>query len=474
MIQRIKELENFKTITPAINGIIEGGGEPYLVGGPVRDLLLNKIPYDLDFVVFKMPGEKLEEILSDFGIIMPLVGKSFAVYKLRIDDIIYDFALPRVEKKTGVGHKNFEIMFDCNLTPEVEALRRDLTINAMSVNLKTGNLCDFYGGQQDLRFRVLKHVSPAFSEDPLRVIRVARFASVLDMEIHPTTTGLCQSLRNEAFSLSPERYWEEIRKWALTSVRPKKFWDCLRDLKWLSMFPEVDNLIGIQQDPKWHPEGDVYTHSTFATNMAKMIADRDNLIETDRIVLMLAALCHDLGKVTTTELCDDGRIRSLKHDKEGEQPIRSFLSKISCPNELIERIVILGRNHMIRREKSLTKRVITRLINRLEPENIYMLSRVVEADASARPPFVLVNPIECFIKAIEEFKIEADNGIKPILMGRHLLDLGYKPGPQMGMILKNAFEAQLDCLFEDINGAIEWVRGYDSKEGKENLCKDAV
>ncbi len=272
------------------------------------------------------------------------------------------------------------------------------------------------------------------------------------------TVGLATSLFCEYESLPIERIWAEWYKWAAQSTHPSPGLLWLKDTQWNRAYPELAALEGCPQDPRWHPEGDVWTHTLHVTNEAARIAGRDTLSLEDRATLVLAALCHDLGKPSTTEVTPNG-VRSRGHAKTQDIYIR-FLERIGAPPKYVERVVALCLYHLTHMDFAGSPRHVRRLALTLSSsgETIAMLCRLVEADNSGRPP--LPKRLPDRMKHIELMAKELNlrsAAPQPVLLGRHLMDMGFEPGPQMGKILKSAFEAQLDGRFETLQSAKEWV-----------------
>ncbi|HJU05692.1 MAG TPA: HD domain-containing protein [Nitrospiraceae bacterium] len=435
--------------------IREAGGRPLLVGGCVRDVLLDLRPTDLDLEVYELAPQQLIDVLSS-AFDIDLVGHSFGVIKLRAYPI--DISLPRRESKVGLGHRGFEVLSDPWMSLEEAAARRDFTINAMAIDPATEELLDPFNGQRDLRSRVLRHTSHHFAEDPLRVLRGMQFISRLELTPAPETVALCRGLLHEYPTLTPERIWREWEKWAIESVHPSLGLRFLQEIGWTEMYPELVALQGCPQDPAWHPEGDVWTHTLLVVDQAARIAVREGLEGHDRAVLLLAALCHDLGKPTTTAVID-GHIRSPGHAERAE-PLASFLERLGTPKDLTTRVMALARHHLSHLQFDGSPRHVRRLTRRLEDagETLRMLARLVEADASGRPPLPRELPatMHRMLEVAGGLQL-TEQGPRPILLGRHLIALGIPPGPRMGQMLKMAYEAQLDGAFSTPEEGIRWL-----------------
>lgn len=442
-------------IDKILQSIRKNGGDPFFVGGCVRDKILGKSPKDFDIEVFGIESEKLGLILSEFGKVN-LVGSSFGIIKLNLPDgTDFDFSLPRRENKAGLGHKGFIIQPDATMTIKEAASRRDFTFNALAQNPFTGEILDFFDGKQDLENKILRHTSVAFAEDALRVLRAMQFAGRFDLIIHPETATLCETLKPEFSLLAKERIWEEFWKWACKSVKPSKGLQVLVDTGWIELFPEINNLKGCLQDPIWHPEGDVFTHTQFVCDSAVEIAIRDNLPSEQRGILVLAALCHDMGKPKTT-IFEEGHWKSPGHDKIGEKITIEFLTSIGCPHEIMFFVAEMTREHMVHVNGEPSNRVVRRFLSRLHHCNVAQIMMIIEADHSGRPPLAKGLPKDA--AKFSEISSSLGDKIEPILMGRHLLELGFKPGPEMGKLLKKAFEAQIEGEFSNLKEGLTWIK----------------
>ncbi len=279
------------------------GGRALLVGGYVRDRLLGLESKDVDIEVFGLPLETLSDILAEYGPIIE-VGRAFGV--LRVKGLDIDFSLPRRDSKVGAGHRGFDVATDPQLDFETAARRRDITINSMGLDPLTDEYLDPHGGRSDLERRVLRATDPEhYAEDPLRGLRVAQFSARFEMNPDTALIELSSGLRLD--EVAAERVFEELRKLLLKGKRPSLGLEFLRQSTLVRFFPELESLIGVQQDPVWHPEGDVWVHSLHC--MDAFASERTGDDREDLIV-GLAVLCHDLGKPATTVTEDDGRITS--------------------------------------------------------------------------------------------------------------------------------------------------------------------
>ncbi len=487
--------------------IHDAGGRAMLVGGCVRDELMGVEPKDWDVEVYGVAPERLKDILTDFaaslkrqetgderretnsdpalrisrsedpysasgegGKSVPsplkMVGEAFAVYKLGND---LDVSLPRRERKVARGHRGFVVEGDPDMSFEEACSRRDFTINAILKDPLTGEVIDPFNGREDIERKLLRHVSEAtFAEDSLRVLRAAQFAARFEFDIDEQTAAICKDI--DVTDLPKERIWGEMEKLLLKAQRPSI------GLKWLydlgavdQLFPELKALVGVPQEPEWHPEGDVDVHTMMVVDEARKLID--DLPQERQVTVMLGALCHDLGKPPTTEFVD-GRIRSRSHDEAGVEPTLSLLDMLGIYTlngfDVREQVVQLVRYHLKPGEfyKANEKHPIgdgafRRLARKVEPDLLY---RVAKADSLGRNPEWLPKEKwfdsaaqEWFIERVRELQIER-KAPEPILMGRHLIELGLKPGPDFKRILDAVYEMQLDGKISDLETAVTEAR----------------
>ena len=448
-----EELRKILRNTPAL-------AQAYLVGGCVRDALAGHPNHDFDIEVFGVGYEQLASALSRWGR-TDLVGRSFGVVKLTAPSgETYDFGIPRRDSKVAPGHKGFEVSFDPGITPQEAASRRDFTVNALMFDPRRNEILDFFGGRDDWRDHRLRHTSEAFVEDPLRVLRGMQFAARFDLTIAPETAALCRRIKSSYRELAVERVREEWFKWAAKSAVPSRGLELLVATEWVEHFPEVQALIGTPQDPEWHPEGDVFVHTCHCLDalvkLPAWIAAPAEL----RIILSLAVLAHDFAKPQTThEAMRDGRLRIVSpgHEEAGGPLAETFLNRINAPNAIRERVVPLVTNHLAHLQ-TISDRAVRRLAKRLEPATIEELIVVITADQFGRPPRPqeISEGVSALQSRAGELKLES-SAPQPILMGRHLLELGMRPGRDLGVVLHAAFEAQLEGKFLDLPEAFRWL-----------------
>ncbi|MEQ1946337.1 MAG: HD domain-containing protein [Bryobacteraceae bacterium] len=460
-------LELPPVITRVVTGLREAGFRAFVAGGAVRDVLLGTPPKDIDVEVYGISYDRLAHFLQQYGRV-DLVGKSFGVVKFTAADAeTCDFSLPRRDSKTGRGHRDFLAEFDESITPKEAALRRDFTINALSFDPERGEVLDFFGGQQDLQNRVLRATSDAFSEDPLRVLRGMQFACRFDLKLDEKTAEMSRAIAGEYDTLPKERVAEEFMKWAVKSVRPGRILEYLTQTGWIAHFPEIRKLAGVPQDPTWHPEGDVGTHTMHVVDAAARIALREQLGADARAVLMFASLAHDFGKPATTELRDrDGKMRwtSWGHEPLGGPIARQFLTRIGIKSTIVEQVVPMVENHLTHHNTGaeVSRRAVRRLAMRLAPASIEQLILLIEADASGRPPRPTELPSEAG-RILEAARAEAvaKEPMPPLILGRHVLPFfDNRPGRHIGEVTRAAYEAQVDGAFSTEEEALLWLADY--------------
>lgn len=431
------------------------GGRALLVGGAVRDLLLGaKSVKDVDIEVFGIAADKLQSLLGKSFEFDPC-GLSFGVLKLKHLDI--DVSLPRRETKRGTGHRGFLVDSAPDLSVREAASRRDFTVNAIYFDPLDGRLEDPFGGIDDLKARQLRHVSEKFAEDPLRVLRGMQFVARFDLFAASETVALCRTISLE--DLPPERLFEEWSKLLLKGVKIGRGLEFLRATGWVRHFPELAALIGCGQDPKWHPEGDVWRHTCLCLDAfaRRRVGDAH-----EDLVVGLAVLCHDFGKPATTHL-QNGHIRSLGHDEAGVAPTLSFLRRLTREESLLREVPPLVQAHMqpfALWRAGAGDAAVRRLAAKVG--RIDRLLRVARADDEGRPPEKAGGTsggadLKWLADAAERLRVAAA-APKPILQGRHLIALGHTPSPRFGKWLAAAYEAQLDGAFADLDGALKYFR----------------
>ena len=451
---------NVSSLARAIN---DAGGRALLVGGCVRDALMGVQPKDWDLEVYNLDAARLREILDQFGPVN-VVGEAFTVYKLGNH---LDVSIPRRERKSGRGHKAFVIEGDPAMSVAEAARRRDFTINAILEDPLTGELIDPFAGRRDIERRVLRAVSKdTFAEDSLRVLRAAQFAARFEFDIDAETVELCRTI--DLSDLPAERIWGEIEKLLMRASHPSIGLEWLRRLGAIEkLFPEIQSLIGVPQDPEWHPEGDVFVHTKLVIDGARKLSD--DLPYPRQVTVMLAALAHDFGKPATTEFLE-GRWRSRGHEEAGVPPAESFLNRVNVHTidgyHVREQVIALVREHLkpgefYKKRDEVGEGAFRRLARRCEPDLLY---RVAKADSLGRnaewvprEKWYGSEAQEWFIQRSRELQVE-QRPPDPLLLGRHLLELGIEPGARMGEITRAVYELQLDGRVRNLDEAIEEAR----------------
>ena len=453
---------DFDKVLKLASDVRNDGGRAMLVGGCVRDELMGVEPKDWDLEVYGIPPAKLRGILDGHGKV-DAVGEAFTVYKIGKD---LDVALPRRERKVGKGHRGFVIEGAPEMSFEEACSRRDFTVNAILKDPLTGEIIDPFGGREDIQRKVVRHVSDStFAEDSLRVLRAAQFAARLEFDIAPETVEICKTI--DVTDLPKERIWGELEKLLLKARKPSIGVKWLYDLGVVDqLFPELKSLVGVPQEPEWHPEGDVDVHTLMVIDEARKLIDE--LDYPRRVAVMLGALCHDLGKPPTTQFFD-GRWRSHSHDEAGVEPTLSLLDRIGVYTidgyDVREQIVQLVRYHLkpgefykVEQKNPVGDGAFRRLARKVEPDLLY---RVAKADSLGRNPDWLP-PEKHFGSEAQEWFIERVRGLQiekkapePILMGRHLIELGLKPSPKFKKVLDAVYELQLDGKVTGLEAAIE-------------------
>jgi tRNA nucleotidyltransferase (CCA-adding enzyme) len=425
------------------------GGRALLVGGCVRDELMSTQPKDWDLEVYGVEPGKLRELLDQFGSVN-VVGEAFTVYKLGAN---VDVSLPRRERKTGRGHRAFVIEGDPAMTFLDATARRDFTINAILQDPLTGEIIDPHHGRDDLKSGILRAVSPdTFEEDSLRVLRAAQFAARFEFRIEPETVVLCRSI--DLSDLPAERIWGETEKLLLRAQRPSIGLGWLHALGVLDqLFPEIRALIDVPQDPEWHPEGDVFVHTRLVIDRARELIE--DLSYAKQVTVMLAALSHDFGKPATTEFVD-GRLRSRGHEEAGVEPTLSFLDKLNVHTldgyDVRAQVVALVRDHLkpgeyYKKREEVGDGAFRRLARKCELDLLYRVAKADSlgrnADWVPREKWYDAAAQDWFIDRARELEVQ-EQPPAPILLGRHLLEMGLQPGPRVGEITRAIYEMQLD------------------------------
>ena len=460
-----------------------GNGKVYLVGGAVRDELLGIQNKDFDVEVFEVSEEKLHSVLEGFvwDINAPLtkvryalstVGKAFQVFKIRDrktgEEI--DISLPRRDRKMAAGHRGFEVTADPTMTIKEAASRRDFTINSISKNILTGEIVDPFGGREDLEKGVIRMTNKqVFAEDPLRVLRAVQFAARFEFDIDfNTLTEMCKVDLSE---LPAERVFTEVEKLLMKAEKPSIG---LEWLQALNVFPILEALKATEQDAKWHPEGNVFIHTCMVVDeAAKIINDQGSRLASElsyeeKLTVMLAALCHDFGKPAVSAREGD-RVRAKGHEGAGVEPTKAFLDQLNVHSlngfDVRGQVLALVENHLsppqlytqVFEKKAGVNvgRTLRRLSQKVRLDLLAavsladMLGRTVSEDAHVHSK----TQIAWFLEEASNLGVEK-SPVEPFVKGRDLLQMGMKAGPEMGRLLKDIFQKQIDGELKTVEEAI--------------------
>ena len=427
--------------------IWEAGGEIFEVGGSVRDKLLGLPRKDIDLLVRNLSFEKLKGLLQPLGKIA-LVGKSFGVLKFtphQAPDQIIDIALPRKEQSTGVGHRDFEISFDPELSVETDLGRRDFTLNAMALNLKTEQLIDPFNGATDLKNKLLRQVFPkAFEEDPLRLIRAVQFAARLGLTIESATWEQMKQHAALIQTVSPERITEELRKLFL-APQPSLGFDLMLTSGLLPfLFPELVDLVGISQDKL--PGDDVYRHTMRVLDAARA----DTLLEhPGDLELMISALFHDTGKAATQQFDPKKeRIVFYSHQVVSARLARRWMKRMHVTTLGVnpDNINTMIFNHMFETKSYYTDKAIRRFVQKIGQDLIYKLLDLRLADnRGGKHPRSVQGVLKMRARVQEELAKKPPFGPGDLaLTGNDLKTMGFHEGPNIGKVLKALVEKVLE------------------------------
>lgn len=430
----------------------DANGRALIVGGWVRDTLLGRDAKDIDLEVYGLSADRLKDVLAAFGSVNT-VGESFTVYK--VADL--DVSLPRRESKVGRGHRGFEVTGDPHLSIEEAARRRDFTINAIAWDPLTDEYLDPHGGRADLERRILRAVDVrTFGEDSLRVLRAVQFAARFDCTLDPATFDLCRTIPLD--DLPCERIWGEVEKLLRQARRPSIGLKLARDLGIVErLWPELHALIDCPQDPEWHPEGDVWIHTLMVVDGARQRID--DLPMPKQNAVMLGALLHDVGKPSTTAF-EDGRIRSRGHEAAGVPPATAMLDRLNVRTmegfDVRREVLGITAYHLApgswyKAPTPVGDGAFRRLAAKVDLE---LLARVAAADCAGRGGNHDCSAMDWFLERARALGVQHAPPA-PLLMGRHLIDLGIRPGPGMGELLKQVYERQLDGEVQTLDEAID-------------------
>lgn len=420
--------------------VAECGGNAYFVGGYVRDTLLGIENKDIDMEVHGIPPRELEGILDSVGE-RTEYGKSFGVYSIKGTSI--DVAMPRKETAIGRGHRDFAIDVDPYIGTLKAAMRRDFTIGALMQDVLTGEILDHFGGMEDLRNGVIRHVcAESFAEDPLRVLRCAQFAARFGFSVAESTMELCKKMDIRA--LPRERVFEELKKALLKAPRPSVFFEILRSMEKLSeFFPELYALIGVEQGTLHHSEGDVWVHTMMVLDEAAKRRDEAK----NPLGLMLCALTHDFGKAICTEKIN-GAIHAYNHENAGLPLIKAFLARLTKEKDLTSYVLNLDALHMkpntMQSHGSSVKSTNKMFDEAREPCDLLLLAVSDNRGRLSEHPFVDTEP---FLR--ERLAVYEEYMSRPFVGGKDLVAAGLTPTEDFSQILAYAHKLRLAGIPKD-------------------------
>ena len=438
-----------------------------VVGGSVRDHFLKLPIKDYDIEVYGLDTmEKLEKILSEFGSVN-LVGKSFGVLKFVHEKEEYDFSFPRLESKVAEGHKGFEVQTNGKMDFKTASKRRDFTINAMGYDIEEKCFLDPFNAQEDIKNKILRHIdNKSFVEDPLRVYRAVQFSARFEYTLADETKVLCKEMVTKGMleELPNERIYVELKKLLLKAKKPSLGFELMRELGILQYFPELQDLIAVPQDPKWHPEGDVWIHTMMALDaMANLCRSGCPLPDNKKYKLrmMFAILCHDFGKASTTAFDEEKRrIRAIGHEAAGVEPTKNFMYRLTSEHDFIESILPLVEHHLQPSQfykNGAKSKAIRRLATKV---NIEELVLVAKADFLGRSSEDALSGVyeagEWLLKKAKGLKVQ-NRPLDNLLQGRDLIDLGLEPSPEFKKILDEVYELQLEGIICTKEEALKYV-----------------
>lgn len=453
-LMRYSVEENYALARKIAEKVQEMGGRAYFVGGYVRDKIMARImesestdtqdvtklknPMDIntdfDMEIHGIKQDQLKELIASFGELVD-TGENYGVYGLKEYDV--DLALPRTERAIGRGHKDFEVTVDPFLGTEEAVMRRDFTMNALMEDVLTGEIVDHHGGVDDIRKKLIRHVSStSFPEDPLRLFRAAQFGARFGYELAEETRTLCKEM--DVTTLAKERVFGELKKALLKADKPSIFFEELRKMNRLSYwFPEVEALIGVKQNETYHMEGDVWAH----TMMVLDYAAKERVRAKQPLGFMLSALCHDFGKSIATEY-KDGAWHAYQHEKLGLPLVETFLARLTSESQLTKYVLNMVELHMrphaVTFSESSIKKTNHMYDQALEPVDLVLLAGCDNRSSINELPFVDGEPF-----LMERLAIYEEYMSRPYVMGRDLVEAGMKPGKNFSDILEYAHKLRL-------------------------------
>lgn len=451
-----KEMQMARKIAEAAKA---AGGCAYFVGGYVRDMLMGEVGKDIDIEVHGLTPDRLKAILDSLGQRLD-IGESFGIFGLRGYEI--DIAMPRKEECRGRGHRDFDVFVDPHIGTMGAARRRDFTVNAMMADVLSGEIIDHYGGRCDLENKIIRHVDEkSFAEDPLRVLRGCQFAARFEFEIAEETIALCRDM--DISTLPRERIMGELEKALLKAARPSIFFEQLRRMDQLEVwFPELEALIGLPQNKKYHLEGDVWVHTMMVLDQAAKLRE----YTADPLAFMMSALCHDFGKAVATEVVN-GELHAYDHETKGLPIIENFLKRITGELALRKYVLNMAELHMkpnmMAAQGSSVKSTNRMLDQSVDPEGLLCLAIADGLGKISPRPYVSHND---FFR--ERLSIYKEYMSRPQVSGRDLIDSGLMPDKSFSDYLAYAHKLHLAGVEKD--SALKQTLAYarSNKSNKNN------
>lgn len=448
--------------------VAEKGGRTFYVGGLVRDRMLGKPNKDVDIEIHGVEFEDLKGILENLGHLDERkVGDNFGILNLKGYDV--DIAMPRSEKPSGEGgHKDFIIDVDPYIGYENAAKRRDFTINAMMEDVLTGEVLDYYGGKEDIKNGVIRHVDDTtYVDDPLRVLRAAQFAARFNFDVAPETVEISRKM--DLTKLSRERIAGELDKALMKAEKPSVFFDELGKMNQLhDWFPEVEALANTPQGAAHHPEGDVYKHTMMVLDEAAKVKNETS----NPRYFMVAALCHDFGKPLVTEYNEEkGKIQSLGHDEAGVEPAKAFIKRVYNENDMTKYVKNMVELHMkstaLTNNNSSKKSFFKMYDTSVNPKDLIMLSKCDHLGRSVEG-----KTFDDREKVLNERLAQFEDAMsKPHVTGGDLIAKGYSPGPKFKEMLDYAHKCRLAEVDKDT--VMRQIRGQFGKSPLEQVMNTA-
>ncbi|MBR5143834.1 MAG: tRNA nucleotidyltransferase [Clostridia bacterium] len=433
----LTDIEMARKIAEAV---AENGGCAYFVGGYVRDIIRGNPGKDVDIEIHGISPDALKQILSGLGQRME-IGESFGIFGLKGYSL--DIAMPRTETNRGKGHKDFDIFVDPHIGTVKAAKRRDFTINALMQNILSGEIIDHFGGRDDLEKGIIRHIDPdTFVEDPLRVLRGAQFASRFGFTIADETIELCRGM--DISTLARERVIGELEKALTKSDKPSIFFELMRKMGHLSIwFPELEALIGVEQNPKHHAEGDVWVHTMMVLDEVAKIRH----YASDELGVMLSAITHDFGKAICTEIVK-GEIHAYEHETKGLPIIESFMHRLTNEHKLIKYVLNLSEYHMkpntLAAMGASIKSTNKMFDKSVDPAGLLCLA---VADGLGKiAPREYISYDDFFI---ERLAIYREYMSRPHVTGQDLIDAGIQPSKSFSEYLEYAHKLRLAGIEKD-------------------------